>query len=205
MIHQTRRLGNYLNSAGTVLHHSSATIPIMMLLAAGVFPADRRALDPSLILVMHVNFWFYITIELALEFWFEWTVLSDLQHLYSLHWTLSFTMLGMLTAHRLVYLIAAGIELIISDSGADSVANNEEDGDKEELENNLDETEINIDESEKFLRRIRFEDFDSDDDSKQYSLVWESNSVARPCELVDGLEHQAQHQGIYIFIKRNQV
>ena len=70
----------------------------------------------------------------------------------------------MLTAHWL-YLIAAGIELIISDSGADSVANDEEDGDKEEAENNLYETEINIDETEKILRTIRFDDVDSDDDS----------------------------------------
>ena len=69
------RLGNYLNSAGTVLHHSSATIPIMMLLAAGVFPADRHVLSSSLILLIqhwfvltkYVNFWFYTMIELALQ------------------------------------------------------------------------------------------------------------------------------------------
>ena len=72
--------------------------------------------------------------------------------------------MGMLTAHWL-YLIAAGIELIISDSGADSLANDEKDGGKEEAENNLYETEINIDETEKILRTIRFDDVDSDDDS----------------------------------------
>ena len=70
----------------------------------------------------------------------------------------------MLIAHWL-YLIAAVIDLIIPDLGADSVANDEEDGDKEEAENNLNETEINIDEPEKILLKIRFEDLDSEDDS----------------------------------------
>jgi hypothetical protein len=150
------RLGNYLNSTGIVLHHSSATIPIVMLLA-GVFPADRHVLGPSLVLLMqhwfvltkYVNFLFYNTIELALEAWFEWMVLSDLQYLDSLHWTLSFSALGMLTAHWL-FLIAAGIELIIPDSGANSFTNDEECGDKVEVEiSNLDETEIIIGESER--------------------------------------------------------
>jgi hypothetical protein len=49
----------------------------------------------------------------------------------SLHWTLSFAALGMLTAHWL-YLIVLVIELIIPDLDADFVANDEEDGDKEE-------------------------------------------------------------------------
>ena len=70
-------------------------------------------------------------IELALQVWFEWVLLSDLQYLDSLHWTLSFAALGMLTAHWL-YLIVLVIELIIPDLDADFVANDEEDGDKEE-------------------------------------------------------------------------
>eukprot|EP00978_Attheya_sp_CCMP212_P006494 scaffold14911_cov54-Attheya_sp.AAC.4 len=99
-----------------------------------------------------------MTIELSLEAWFEWIVLSDLQYLDSLHWTCSFGALGMLTAHW-IYLIAAGIDLIfIPDSGADSDANeDEEDGDKEEVEINIEITEN--------CSTMNFENSDSKEDS----------------------------------------
>jgi hypothetical protein len=114
------RFANYCNSVGTAVHHSAATIPIVMLLV-GVVKLDRHITDPVLILLVqhwfiltkYVNFWLYSGIELVLEMWFELTILSNFQYLVSIHWSLAFAAGAMLAAHWL-FLLAALIELALT-------------------------------------------------------------------------------------------
>lgn len=113
------RITNFLNATGTVCHHTSAAM-ILCLLTIGVIPADRHIVSSSLVLVMqhwfvllrYVNKFIYSALELTLEVWFEWVIISDLQHIRSLHWTASLAACGMLTAHWL-YVVAAVIDLVL--------------------------------------------------------------------------------------------
>lgn len=106
------RTSDFINGIGTVLHHSAAAFLVSMLLA-GVIPSSRYVLNSCLILVVqhwfimlkYVNEMAYATIELILEAWFEWTVLSDFYHIRSLHWTATLGTGIFLLAHWL-YLIA---------------------------------------------------------------------------------------------------
>jgi uncharacterized protein YjeT (DUF2065 family) len=119
------RIGDFLNSTGTVLHHSSAILLITLLLS-GVVPPSRHIVAPILLLTMqhwfvlvkYMNFWAYAALEIVLEIWFEWVLLSEFQYLHSVHWTLLVAGLGMLVAHW-IYLAAATLELLALQSGRD--------------------------------------------------------------------------------------
>mmetsp|Transcript_9065 Transcript_9065/g.8660 ORF Transcript_9065/g.8660 Transcript_9065/m.8660 type:complete len:192 (+) Transcript_9065:2689-3264(+) len=84
------------------------------MLVVGVIPPSRLALNANLILVMqhwaslikYVSIPAYSTIELVLEYYFEWTVLSDWAQLYRIHWTAALGASVMLFAHWL-YLFAS--------------------------------------------------------------------------------------------------
>eukprot|EP00549_Striatella_unipunctata_P025994 CAMPEP_0118720086 /NCGR_PEP_ID=MMETSP0800-20121206/29900_1 /TAXON_ID=210618 ORGANISM="Striatella unipunctata, Strain CCMP2910" /NCGR_SAMPLE_ID=MMETSP0800 /ASSEMBLY_ACC=CAM_ASM_000638 /LENGTH=81 /DNA_ID=CAMNT_0006627657 /DNA_START=424 /DNA_END=669 /DNA_ORIENTATION=+ len=54
----------------------------------------------------------YCIIELVLDVWFQWTILSAHQYLVSLHWVAAFASVGMLVSHW-IYLVAAGLELFV--------------------------------------------------------------------------------------------
>jgi len=113
-----QRLSEFLNAVGTVVHHGAAALVICMLLA-GVIPPSRHIYSPSLILVM--QHWFvllrygnkvlYTVIELSLEVFFEWTVLSEFEYLMAMHWCVPMAASTMLVAHWL-YLVAAFVETV---------------------------------------------------------------------------------------------
>jgi hypothetical protein len=54
----------------------------------------------------------YVVVQLGLEFWFEWLVISNYEFVLDAHWTLALTASTMLFAHWL-YLIAAGLDILL--------------------------------------------------------------------------------------------
>ena len=80
-----KRASDFLNGAGTTIHHASAAIIISMLVA-GAIPPSRYIVGPILILLM--QHWFvllnycsvslYTAVELVLEYFFQWAVLCKL-------------------------------------------------------------------------------------------------------------------------------
>lgn len=115
---RAKRLADVINSSGMTLHHSSATMVIASMLA-GVIPANRYTVGAPLVTVMqhwfilmkYVNVWVYDAIQLTFELFFQWVVLSDLEYLYAIHWTVTFGALGVLTAHWFI-LVAAAINIL---------------------------------------------------------------------------------------------
>ncbi|CAB9502197.1 expressed unknown protein [Seminavis robusta] len=113
-----QRIAEFLNAVGTVVHHGAAALVICMFLA-GVVPPTRHVLAPCLIPVM--QHWFvllrysnpniYTIVEMALEVYFEWTVLSEFEYLHAMHWAVPMAASTMLFAHWL-YLLAAFIEMV---------------------------------------------------------------------------------------------
>lgn len=116
--HRIDRMGDFLNATGTITHHSASALLIVMLLV-GVVPPSRYVVGPILILLMqhwfvlfrYVNNNVYIVLELILEFWFEWIVISDYQYIAALHWTASLSAATMLVAHW-EYLLAAALDVL---------------------------------------------------------------------------------------------
>jgi len=113
------RTADFFNGIGTACHHGAASFLVCMLLA-GVIGPSRYIFNSALILVMQhwfvllssmSRFW-YAVIELALELWFEWTVISDFWHLYDLQWTAALGSAVFLLAHWL-FLFAAFLELFV--------------------------------------------------------------------------------------------
>jgi hypothetical protein len=112
------RISDFLNGSGTAVHHGATALGICMIVA-GVITPDRWIMDPCLVLVMqhwfvllrHVNHLGYIFIELFFEAWFEWLVITSLQHYIADHWTVALTAATMLVAHW-QYLLAAGLDLV---------------------------------------------------------------------------------------------
>lgn len=90
------RICDFLNGSGLVAHHGAASMLICMILA-GAIVADDHVVSCILLLLMqhwfvlvsHVSPTVYIILELTLELWFEWTIISEFQHLASNHWTAS--------------------------------------------------------------------------------------------------------------------
>ncbi|CAB9503476.1 expressed unknown protein [Seminavis robusta] len=117
------RVGDFLDSAGLMLHHGSASLVISILLT-GVLPPNRHAIDPILVLI--IQHWFvlleplnqqaYIAVECLLEVCFEWIVVSQFEvYAYKLHWTVPIAAAGMLISHWMY--IGAG--LLRFSSGSD--------------------------------------------------------------------------------------
>jgi len=115
----TDRACELCNGFGTLLHHGAASFIISMLVV-GVFPPSRYLFNPIIILVMqhwvallkYASLPLYSAIELILEYYFEWIILSDWPQLYHLHWTAALGASVMLIAHWL-YLAAAGFSMLI--------------------------------------------------------------------------------------------
>ncbi|KAL3943622.1 MAG: hypothetical protein SGBAC_002290 [Bacillariaceae sp.] len=115
-----RRCSDFLEGIGLLLHHGAAMLTIAMMVS-GVFPhvpAIRHASNVILILV--AQHWLvllkyahkplYIAIQLGLEWYFEWSILSDMAEYYYLHWTAAMAAMVMLFAHWL-FLITGLVSL----------------------------------------------------------------------------------------------
>ena len=105
-----------LDSIGTLLHHSAASLLICMLLSGTLF-ADRYIIDP--ILILCIQHWLilvpqiftslferriYDSVQFFLEIWFEWTVFSNLEHY---HWTAQLAAIEMVVAHWIWFVSGA--------------------------------------------------------------------------------------------------
>jgi len=96
----------FIEATGTMIHHSSGSLVICMLITGTMTP-DRSICAP--ILVLCVQHWFvllryfhknlYILVEVILEVLFEWTVFSNFERYSSNHWTAAVAAAGMLLAH----------------------------------------------------------------------------------------------------------
>eukprot|EP00984_Skeletonema_dohrnii_P025530 scaffold14713_cov135-Skeletonema_dohrnii-CCMP3373.AAC.1 len=111
-----------LEGIGTVIHHSSAALYITMVLVQ-IIPSTRSTVEVVIpVLVQH---WFvllryryryvYVVVEILLELWFEWTVLSSLEVVHKKHWVSGIVATSMLVSHWL-YFIAGGLGLYFEKS-----------------------------------------------------------------------------------------
>ena len=124
-----KRSSDLLNGVGTVLHHGAVALAVVMTLV-GVVAPTRHAWNITLILTIqhwfvllkYVNKWAYVVVELLLEAWFEWTVMSDFYFIRELHWTAALATGVLLFAHWL-YLIAGGLDLVVGDVREDQFKN----------------------------------------------------------------------------------
>jgi hypothetical protein len=55
----------------------------------------------------------YVVVQLGLEFWFEWLVISNYESLLDTHWTVALAAATMLFSHWL-YLAAAGLDILLA-------------------------------------------------------------------------------------------
>ena len=112
------RIANMLDSVGLCAHHSAASLLICMFLA-GVVKPEQSIYDSVLILCIQHVFtilqysykFIYIAIELILEVWFEWSVISNLELFLSNHWSVALCASVLLMSHWL-YLICGVLRLI---------------------------------------------------------------------------------------------
>jgi len=122
-----RRISDFLNGVGTMIHHGATSMFICLILS-GTIPPSRYALNGPLILIVqhwvvllsYANKPLYAGIQLVLEYYFEWLVLSDFAEIYHWHWTAGLVAAVMLIAHWM-YLVAAVLELF-SNSGQGSTS-----------------------------------------------------------------------------------
>lgn len=112
------RVAGFLNGVGTILHHSAASLFIVMLLMEVINP-DREIVTPILFLVgqhwfvllAYFNVSLYIALELVFEVGFQFSIISGLERIAENHWTAGVAALLMLFAHELD-LAAATIDLV---------------------------------------------------------------------------------------------
>jgi hypothetical protein len=55
----------------------------------------------------------YVVVQLGLEFWFEWLVISNYEYVLDEHWTLALTASTMIFAHWM-YFIASGLNILLA-------------------------------------------------------------------------------------------
>jgi len=107
----SRRLIDMLEGFGIVIHHSSSALYITMLLVR-IIPSTRSTIE--VVVPLLVQHWFvllryryryaYIVVEMVLEVWFEWTILSLLEMLHKDHWVAGVIAIVMLFAHWLYFI-----------------------------------------------------------------------------------------------------
>lgn len=125
------RILNLMDSVGLVGHHSSFILFLSMLLV-GVIPLSRYVVLASFfliaqhwfVLLKYTNVGVYLLLELILEFWFEWTVISQFQYHRSIHWVASWVSASMLVAHWLFFLAASCRVLTAADAMEDNLNEN---------------------------------------------------------------------------------
>ena len=89
------------------------------MLLIGVVDQQQFIIDPILILCVqhlfvlyrHANKNIYILIEIVLEAWFEWSILSNYENIVRNHWTVVLATSVMLFAHWM-YFAAGGLSLL---------------------------------------------------------------------------------------------
>lgn len=126
--HKVGRVADFLNGAGTALHHSISAFLLAAFLA-GVVAPTRSIMGPISIVIM--QHWFallryvspnlYMAVELALEAWFEWSIFSTFHENAMNHWISALVSSVMLFAHWL-YLLAGFLELVGGGTVGEEVA-----------------------------------------------------------------------------------
>jgi hypothetical protein len=109
-----RWISAFLKSVGLLTHHAAGSMIVSMLLNFVITP-DRHIIGLSLILLMqhwfalvkYVSYPMYVALLLFLEFWFEWTVLSEYQFILANHWTNGLGVGTMVLAHWMFLLATA--------------------------------------------------------------------------------------------------
>jgi len=109
-----------IEAAGALIHHSAAALALCMFLTGTITP-NRSIYDPTLVLC--AQHWFvllryfhntlYLSVEILLEVWFEWTVFSSFEQYTSNHWTLELAAAGLLFAHW-IWFLSGGVRLSLN-------------------------------------------------------------------------------------------
>ena len=116
---RTNKFCHFVESVGTIIHHSSGSLTFPMVLL-GVIAIDRSVLDVSLIicfqhlivLLKYFQNGLYVFLEILLEVWLEWTILSNYEKYISQHWTLAVVANGLLVSHWL-WLISGSVTFLM--------------------------------------------------------------------------------------------
>ncbi len=116
---RSRKFCHFVESVGTIIHHSSASLTVPMALI-GVIAIDRSVLDVSLIicfqhlivLLKYFQNGLYVFLEILLEVWLDWTILSNYEYYISQHWTLAVVANGLLFSHWL-WFISGSVTFLI--------------------------------------------------------------------------------------------
>lgn len=96
----------FLNGVGTIVHHT-ACATLMCMLTSGTVRSEQSIVGTWLILLMqhwfvlvkYINNTAYCVLEILLEVWFEWEVISNLEKYHAIHWTVELIACNMLAAH----------------------------------------------------------------------------------------------------------
>jgi hypothetical protein len=115
-----RWISAFLNSVGLLTHHAAGSLLVSMMLNFVITP-DRYIIGPTLLclmqhwfaLVKYVSYPMFVVLMLFLEFWFQWTVLSDYRFILANHWTAALGAGTMVLAHWM-FLLAAALELVLN-------------------------------------------------------------------------------------------
>jgi phage shock protein PspC (stress-responsive transcriptional regulator) len=115
-------ISQFLNSVGLITHHAACGMYVSMMLTSVITP-DRHIMGPALLLLM--QHWFallkyacfpmYVVLQLFLEFWFEWALLSEFQFWIANHWTAGLVAGTMLMAHWMLFL-AGALALVLTET-----------------------------------------------------------------------------------------
>ena len=179
---RTIRISDFFDGAGNLLHHSSASLVICLLLT-GVIHPTRHVVDPIIVLV--IQHWFvllkyvdekaYFAIELILEVWFEWSIISQYEtYVYTQHWTAPLAAGVMLISHWM-YLLAAGIRLVVDrdDEITESITSTEDDSESiQNLKGALHERSLSTSPTSRAEEREDRADDEDDTRSLRSLTVW---------------------------------
>ena len=115
------RISDILNGIGTLIHHSAVALFVSALVTNLIPP--RRAVIQRMCIPALMQHWFvlmrysgnqfaYCVIEILLEIWFEWSVITALEQVHQDHWIGGIVGGSILFAHW-AYFTAEGISLIV--------------------------------------------------------------------------------------------
>jgi len=121
-----RRIIHFLNGAATIIHHGAATLIVNMLLV-GVIPPSRYVttscqmlvLQHCFVILSYSNKALFLAIEIVLEYYFQWSIISDFAEIYHLHWTAAWGSSVMVFAHWL-YMLGAFLNTIVEENENDT-------------------------------------------------------------------------------------
>lgn len=117
--HEVRtRIADLCNGVGLAIHHAAVAWAVSFCLV-GLIPVTRITVAiPMVVIMQHwfallriVNLWLFIFVVLVLEFFFEWTIISEFEYLCVTHWALALGAAELLLSHWF-FLLAGTLDFL---------------------------------------------------------------------------------------------